>query len=384
MEQTVFGIIGTGGIAQSQHLPNASRSSRIRLKTLCDLREDVLRNLQAKYSVPVATNDYREVLADPEIECVIVATKEDAQAALTIEALRAGKHVYVEKPLAKDSAECQKVVAAEEESGHFAAVGFNRRMAPAYRMAREIVAKNGGAFNMHYRIADNYAFGWGKNFPPSMRLYHEVCHIFDVLRWFADSEVKTVYCLEARPDDETITLQFESGAIATIQDSGYATADLPKERMEIISHHGAVTVEEFVELRSFGYPDYEAVYTFPGHSHPDKEYTHKYLFREAGAQGLYGVRRSKWMLDCALENPESSEMDSGEIEYYRTFHKPYDQHRNYMVDKGWLAALENLAESARTGQPPETARVRDGLQTLRICEAAMKSRESKQPIEVGE
>ncbi|MBT4502210.1 MAG: Gfo/Idh/MocA family oxidoreductase, partial [Gemmatimonadetes bacterium] len=90
MEQAVFGIIGAGGIAQSQHLPNLTRSPRVRLKTICDLRGDVLAQMQEKYKVPQAVTDFRELLADAEIDAVVVATKEDMQAELAAEALRAG------------------------------------------------------------------------------------------------------------------------------------------------------------------------------------------------------------------------------------------------------------------------------------------------------
>lgn len=108
------------------------------MKTLCDLNEDRLTRMQEKYRVSRATRDYKELLADPEIQAVVVATREDQQAVLAIEALRAGKHVYVEKPLADTLEKVEKVVTAQQASGRFAAVGFNRRMAPAYGKAREL------------------------------------------------------------------------------------------------------------------------------------------------------------------------------------------------------------------------------------------------------
>src|SRR5512138_3338129 len=108
--QATFGIIGAGGIAQSQHLPNLTRAPHVRLKTVCDLRADVLHSMQAKYRVPHATTSHKELLADPEIQAVVIATREDAHAPLTIEALRAGKHVYVEKPLAETPEACAAVV----------------------------------------------------------------------------------------------------------------------------------------------------------------------------------------------------------------------------------------------------------------------------------
>jgi predicted dehydrogenase len=85
----------------------------VRLKTICDLRADLLAQMQRKYEVPCATTDHQALLADPEIQAVVVATREDAQARLTIEALRAGKHVYVEKPLANTAEGCIVASAAE-------------------------------------------------------------------------------------------------------------------------------------------------------------------------------------------------------------------------------------------------------------------------------
>ncbi|MGD0089880.1 MAG: Gfo/Idh/MocA family oxidoreductase, partial [Planctomycetota bacterium] len=123
MARTVFGIIGCGGIAQSQHLPNLTRAPHVWLKTLCDRREDVARAMQAKYSVPNLATNHAALLADPEIQAVVVATREDMQAQLTIEALRAGKHVYVEKPLANTAEECAAVVSAQQQSGKHVAAG---------------------------------------------------------------------------------------------------------------------------------------------------------------------------------------------------------------------------------------------------------------------
>lgn len=122
MDKAVFGIIGVGGIAQSQHLPNLSRAPHAFLKTACDLREDVLRAMQEKYRIPVAVGDYKELLADPEVQAVVVATREDMQAPLAIECLKAGKHVYVEKPLAETVEACEAVVSAQQASGKFVAV----------------------------------------------------------------------------------------------------------------------------------------------------------------------------------------------------------------------------------------------------------------------
>jgi len=372
MAQAVFGVIGVGGIAQSQHLPNLTRAPHVKLKTVCDLREDVLKQMQEKYGVPHAETDYGKLLADPEIDAVVVATREDMQAPLAIEALRAGKHVYVEKPLADTPEAVAAVVAAQQESGKFAAVGFNRRMAPAYRRAKEIVCADGGARNVHYRISDEY-WNWGRNNPPGVRVIHEVCHIFDILRWFTDSDPVSIYCVESRPDDEIFVLKFASGCVASVMSSGYVTMDLPKEHVAIVSELGAVVVEEYVECRTYGYADRDHAYRFAGHSHPDRDATHKYLFEQGGAAALHALRRMGWEQRARWQatGEDGASLDAAELRNFMTVRAP---HWNYMVDKGWLAAIDHFAECVLTGARPETACAADGLWSARMSAAAIESR----------
>jgi len=380
MDQAVFGIIGVGGIAQSQHLPNMTRAPHIRLKTACDLREDLLKQMQAKYDVPAATTKHAELLADPEIQAVVVATHEDVQAKLAIEAVEAGKNVYVEKPLAKTAAECKAVAAAAAKAGTFVAVGFNRRFAPAYVRAKQLIDGHGGAWNIHYRIADEYARGWGRNLPPGYHVIVELCHIFDILRFFTGSEAQSVYCIESRDDDEVFALKFACGTVATITSSGYASMDLPKERLEIITEWGGLTVEEFVELRTYGLPDAEHVYTYPGHTHPDREFTTKYLLRHLGAEGLYALRRMGYELRRRHRREEDSgevQVDSAELERYLGRTGP---HWNYMVDKGWVAAIDHLAQCILSGETPQNASAEDAWKASVIGHAAIQSRDSGQPV----
>src|ERR1700675_3339477 len=92
-KQVVFGLIGAGGISQSQHLPNLSRARNIRLKTVCDLVPELLDQAQQHYRVEHVTQNYRDLLKDPEIQAVVIATRVEAHVPLALDALRAGKHV---------------------------------------------------------------------------------------------------------------------------------------------------------------------------------------------------------------------------------------------------------------------------------------------------
>ena len=375
MDQAVFGIIGVGGIAQSQHLPNLTRAPHIGLKTVCDLREDVLAEMKAKYDVPHSETDYRKMLADPEIDAVVVATREDMQATLAIEVMKAGKHVYVEKPLAETPQAVEAVVAAQKASGKFACVGFNRRISPAYRKAKEVVCSDGGPKNVHYRISDEY-WSWGKKYPPGVRVIHEVCHIFDLLRWFTDSDPVSIYCVESRPDDEIFVIKFGSGCVASIMNSGFVTMDMPKEHLEIVSELGSVIVEEFVECRTYGYKDFDHVYRFAGHTHPDKDQTHKYLLQKDGARALHGLRRMGWEQRERTETMADDALDRAEHEAFRKT----APHWNYMVDKGWLTAVDHFAQCIMSGDKPDIASASDGLWSSRMSEAAIRSRETGEVV----
>ena len=371
-------LVGCGGIAKSQHLPNLSRAPNLRLLAVCDVDERAAQAAQAAYAVPRATTKFDELLADPEVELVVVATKEDAQVELTCRALEAGKHVYVEKPLATTPEDCRKVIQAQGRHHKLVQVGFNRRFAPACREARRILAQRGGPTNIHFRLSDEY-WSWGRANPPGVRVIQEACHVFDLLRWFADAEVASVYCASARPDDEIYALKFTSGCVATVMSTGEVTLDLPKERIELVTRRpGALVIEEYVELRTYGCPDEPAVRRYPGHTHPDSEFTHKVLFEQLGAEALAAFRKARWQL---RNQQEAGELNPNDAEL-RRFMELRFPHMNYLVDKGWRAALGHLADCILGRAAFDGPGPRDALAASVLAHAVMKSRESGEVVKL--
>ena len=378
--RATFGLIGAGHIAQTQHLPNLVRCPHVYLKTLCELDEAKLERTSEQYRIPCATADYHEMLSDPDIQAVVIATRENTHAELALAALQADKSVYVEKPLAETDEECAQVAAAQEASGKFLAVGFNRRFAPALLKAKEILDTHGGAWNIHYRVSDEY-WQWGKKHPPGVRVIHEICHHFDVIRWLTGSEARSIYCVASRDDDEAIVLQMESGCVATIMNTSYVMKDFPKERLEVMTKKGALTLEDFVELRTYGYEDCEAVYRFAGHTHPDAEFSHKYLFEKIGADALLAFRKIAWEMELRRERGEFDE-DSAAAAEVRKFMDEGVADWNYTVDKGWLWAMDHFAECVATNRSPANATARDALQASLLAHAAIKSRNSGKVVKL--
>jgi len=366
------------GLAQSQHIPNMFKIDNAELTAICDLNKDVLNKVGDYYGIKRRETDFGKVLSDPEIDGALIVTRADSHVPLTMEALAAGKHVYVEKPLAETEAECAKVIAAQKKYGKIVAIGMNRRMSPAYRYAKELLWKQDGPKNMFYRITDSYCLDWGIPYGAGNRIIHEICHIFDIIRFFADSEVESVYCVSSRPDDEQVVLKFESG----IMGSGYVNSCMPKEHFEAIARIGGLTVDDFAEVHQYSLdPDSPCSRKFAGHSHPMHDLIHEYLLEELGDEGMRAVRRVSWKAVERIRELEAAGNTTGCAEY-RTLKQFADKTplRNYFMDKGWRSALEDFAEAILTGRDFQGAKAFDGFQAARITEAAIQSRETDMPV----
>lgn len=373
-KSVTFGLIGLGGISQSQHIPNLLKAQRIQLKTVCDLKQELVEDTCGKWGIANGTTDLEQILNDPEIDAVLIATRPDSHLELTLRALDAQKHVYVEKPLAESVEECCKIVQARQRSGKIVAVGFNRRMAPSIQMAKKIALRHGGFKNIHYRLSDAF-YIWGADFEPGTRALHEVSHIFDLLRFLCESEVKSVFCASSRYDDESMILTFESGTVASIMSSGFVQYDMPKERFEGILNIGAITIEDFVEMRTYGLDDCEPRICFEGHSHPFRDQIHKYLFKE-GAEISESIRRHFNRLFWRLRSLQENEINSPErYELEQIVHHKWPM-INYMMDKGWLASLEHFANVILGNEKMQMATAEDGLEATKIALAAIRSRQN--------
>ena len=380
MNQAVLGLIGAGYLANAQHLPNLMFTPHARLKTVCDLNEEAARKAAGTYDIPVVETDYKKLLADDEIDGVVIVTREDMHAPLAIDALEAGKHVYVEKPLADTRENCEKIVAAEARTGKMVAVGFNRRYAPALRKAKEIAHAHGGPSNIHYRMADSYHYTWGKDYPPGVRLFHETCHIFDLFRWFCKSEPESIYCVDSRADDEIVVVKMKSGCVCSIMSSGYASIDTPKEAMEIIADEGMIVVEHFVEMHTYGWADAEDTYRFKGHAHPDLDTVYRWVFEDLGAEAFRSFHRN-WVR--MVWQPERHPTDDAvDVKLAKHFKDTHGHAIGYHVDKGWVQALDHFAECMLTGEKPDTATAREGLIAERMGEACKKSRDTGLPVKI--
>ncbi len=143
MNRTVkIGIIGCGGIANGKHMPSLAKVEGAEMVAFCDLVIERAEKARAQYGPPDAKvyTDYRELLADPEIEVVHVLTPNRSHADISIDALHAGKHVMCEKPMAKTAADAKRMVEAARETGKKLTIGYQHRQKASARYAKSYIA----------------------------------------------------------------------------------------------------------------------------------------------------------------------------------------------------------------------------------------------------
>ena len=138
------GVLGAGQIAQAAHLEACRKARNAELYALCDAAEDLLEAVAAKHRPRVTYRDYDAMLADPELDAVIVAVADQFHVPMALKALQAGKHVLVEKPMGVDVEECERLAAAVADSGLVLQVGTMRRFDPGIAFARDFIAEQIG------------------------------------------------------------------------------------------------------------------------------------------------------------------------------------------------------------------------------------------------
>lgn len=257
-----LGIIGAGNFAAATILPNL-RKLGADMRSIASASGLSSAMLAKKYGIPQATGDYRDILADPNIDAVIIATRHNAHARLAAEALRAGKHVFVEKPLALNNPELHELETTLLESGRTLMVGFNRRFSPFAREAKELLGNDAGS--MHVVATMNAGAIPANNWvhDPEIgggRLIGEACHLIDLITFFTGSFVENVVANALGPqpatntDNASILLQYANGSTGVINYFSNGNTAYPKERIEVYNRGRTIVIDNFRRARYFGFP----------------------------------------------------------------------------------------------------------------------------------
>jgi predicted dehydrogenase len=253
-----IGFIGAGNFARAILLPRFAKLKGARLQGISTANGRSGQTTGEKFGFAYATTDSSRLLSDPDVTAVVIATRHGSHARLAAEALRAGKAVFVEKPLAIDQAGLDEVMAAYTAQS-LLTVGFNRRFSPL-----AVQLKN--AFDPETRLAINYRINAGPIPADSWvhdpvegggRIIGEGCHFVDFVQFVTgDTPIEVFAHALSGPDGKlhdtvSITIKLARGSIATIDYFATGDKSFPKERVEVYGGGRVAVLDDFRELKVF-------------------------------------------------------------------------------------------------------------------------------------
>lgn len=257
-------VIGAGNYATAILIP-AFRDADAQLRVVASRAGVTGRHAGRKFGFQETTTDIEHVLADPQTHAVVIATRHDTHAELACRALRAGKHVFVEKPLALTLPQLAEIETALTEAGpgRVLTVGFNRRFAPHVVRVRALLAGVSApkAFVMTVNAGAIPAEHWTQGAAGGGRIIGEACHFIDLLRFLANAPIESAsisHLGAARGDTATLQLKFADGSLGTIHYYANGSRAFPKERLEIFARGAVLQLDNFRKLRGFGWPGFKA------------------------------------------------------------------------------------------------------------------------------
>lgn len=250
-----LGVIGAGNFAKAVLLPRIAKAG-VEMVGVATATGASAKTTGDKFGFGYATTDMDRLLADPAVHAVVIATRHGTHAGFAARALRAGKAVFVEKPLALDEEGLREVLAAQRETGGVLAVGFNRRFSPLVEQMKQAFAP-GAPLAMTYRVNAGPipANSWIHD--PEQgggRIIGEVCHFVDLVQHVAGDEVVEVFAINAGGyasglhDVVTVSLRMRGGSIASVNYFSSGDKSYPKERLEVFGGGAIAVLDDFREL----------------------------------------------------------------------------------------------------------------------------------------
>lgn len=258
-------LVGGGSFVKSMHVPILlSMAGRVRIPWALSRTGPSARSCAALIPGCEAATNYETVLADPKVDAVLIGTRHDTHADLTVRALRAGKAVFVEKPMCLSPDEFESVEESVMASGAPYMVGYNRRFSPFAVKIRQEVGDRSHPLMIHYTMNAGYLppDHWTQGPEGGGRLLGEACHIVDLFRSLVGHPVASMHCAPirgrnpgAKPNDNfTLTLEYTDGSVATLLYTALGHREVPKERMEVFFDQKAFVMDDYLSMTAHGMP----------------------------------------------------------------------------------------------------------------------------------
>ncbi|MBI3802949.1 MAG: bi-domain-containing oxidoreductase [Nitrospirae bacterium] len=254
-----LGIVGAGSHVKDRLLPKLAEMKEVTLRAICTGNGLHAKAVAEKSGAVYCSSDYREVLKDDAVTAVLIGTRHQDHGTMVVESLRAGKHVFVEKPLCLTEAELEEIAAvysAKANDGLQLMVGFNRRFSPHMEEARRFFQGRRNPLVMLYRVnagaippehwIQDPEIGGG-------RIVGEGCHFIDFMQALCGAPATSVqgrkigqHSSGLTEDQSLLSLTFGDGSIGTLLYAAGGDPSLPKERFEAFGDGKAWVMDDFV------------------------------------------------------------------------------------------------------------------------------------------
>jgi predicted dehydrogenase/threonine dehydrogenase-like Zn-dependent dehydrogenase len=254
-----LGFIGSGNYATAVLIPSF-KAAGARLKTVASSGGISGLHAGRKFGFESTTTDTMSVFFDAQINAVVVTTRHDSHARFVMQALRSGKHVFVEKPLCLSLDELAQI--KEAASRTIVMVGFNRRFAPQVQKINSLLKGVTGpkSFVMMVNAGAIPATHWTQDLEVGGgRIIGEACHFIDLLRFLAGSRIASHQVIKMdsqSADSVSINMKFEDGSIGVVHYLANGSKAFPKERLEVFAAGRVLQLDNFRKLKGFGWPDF--------------------------------------------------------------------------------------------------------------------------------
>ena len=263
-----IGFLGAGNYASRILIPHFYKEKTI-LHTIVTSAGLSAKNVGEKYKFKLASTDENMVFKD-EIDAVVIATRHDLHASQALKAIKANKHVFIEKPLAITHNDIDKIEEAANKCNKILMIGFNRRFSPFIQKIKKALDIKSTPKTFIYtvnagQVPDNH---WTQD--PKVgggRIIGEACHFIDLLTYLSGSTVKSFNTLSSAQsnqikDNVAINLEFNDGSIGTIFYLSKGAKSFPKERIEIFCDNATIQLDNFIKLKSFGWKGLSSSFSF--------------------------------------------------------------------------------------------------------------------------
>ena len=262
-EKPSIGFIGAGNYASRILLPNFKKCGAF-LHTIASKSGSGISHIGKKFNFLYATTDLEELINSSECDAIIISTRHDSHGDLVLQSLKAGKHVYVEKPLCLNINELRDIETCLNKN-QILMVGYNRRFAPLVDVLKNQINKIEGPKALIYTCNAGYIPKDHWTQKPQIgggRLIGEACHFLDLICYLVEDTIIDIHitnCKDIKSCPDTFSLQmcFKNGSIATINYFSNGHKSFPKERLEVFGDQKVLQLDNFRKLKGWGLKNFK-------------------------------------------------------------------------------------------------------------------------------